>query len=231
MDFVDVSTLSFEQAVRRVAFDSVAQKVKLIAEFDATMETKNKETYFDEGISHYKSLKQKKLVNLNPILEEIKDKMEVVAQKINSYDRPLVMNHNDFQPRNMFFAHDDIVVIDWEFIGLNYEFADLAAYSIFFCLNEEDDFYLLTKYLQYVPSRDDEGYYKMVKLMTRVLYILSFFELVDYIPEVESIKYFKHYAALFAQDTISDSSDFFYEFSMSQLQELRREYEKFESLQ
>lgn len=230
MDFVDMPTLSFEQGIQRVTMDAVAHTVRSIAHIDTTLETNNKENYFEESMSHYHNIKQKNFPNFDPILEEIKDKMEVVAQKLHSYNRPLVMSHNDFQPRNMFFVDNKMVVIDWDFMGLNYECADLAAYSVYFCLPEEDDLYLLTQYLQRAPSIDDVDYFKTVKMMTRLLYIVSFFELVHYIPEVESIADFKYYAMLFAQDATHDSSEFFYECGMSQLQDLRLEYEALKNI-
>jgi hypothetical protein len=225
MDFVDAPTLSFEQGVQHAVMDAVACTLRSIAHIDNTLETNNKENYFKESMRHYHNLKQRNFTTFDPVLEEIKDKLEVIAQKLNGYNRPLVMSHNDFQPRNMFFVDNKMVVIDWDFMGPNYECADLAAYSVYFCLHEEDDLYLLTQYLQRIPSRDDLHYFKTVKIMTRLLYSVSFFELVDCIPEVESIADFKHYARLFAQDATSDSSEFFYELGMSQLQELRREYE------
>jgi aminoglycoside phosphotransferase (APT) family kinase protein len=230
MDFVDMPTLSFEQGVQRVVMDSVAYTLRSIAHIDTALETNNKENYFEEGMRHYHNIKQRNFTNFDPVLEEIKDKMEVVVQKLNSYNRPLVMSHNDFQPRNMFFNHGSMVVIDWDFMGLNYECADLAAYSVYFCLHEEDDLYLLTRYLQHAPSTDDVSYFKTVKMMTRLLYIVSFFELIHVVSEVESIADFKHYARLFAQDATHDSSEFFYALGMSQLQELRLEYEMLKKL-
>ena len=48
------------------------------------MATNNKENLFDEIIKHYKSIKSKKLLELDPILEEIKNKAEFLHQSIEN---------------------------------------------------------------------------------------------------------------------------------------------------
>lgn len=230
MDFVNTHTLFFEQAHDHLILDLVAQKVKLIEQFDVNMVTANKETLFDETMRHYESIKKKHTAShVNVILEELKYKTEILYQKIKNQGRPLVINHNDLHPRNMFFINNDLVIIDWETIALSYKFGDLALYSILSSLNKKDDLYLLTRYLECIPSADDEQYFKMVKLMGRIGVVLSCFDFIEAIPEsTEVIREFRQYAMAFAHDTSADSSKFFYEFGMSQLQEFREEFEKFE---
>lgn len=231
MEFVDAPTLSHEQANNPKIIDIIANKIRVIAQFDANIVTHNRENYFDETLHHCENIKKKDFVGFDVVLEEIKNKIEVIHQEIDKHKRSLVIGHNDFHPRNMFFINNDILVIDWDLLGLNYEFGDLAGYSIFSCLNKENEARLLREYLLQIPSKADQQYFQMVKLLARACLAVSFFDIVKYIPEatsVESIKDFKHYAAIFADSVVSDSSDFFYECGMSQLQELRREYEEFE---
>ncbi|HEX4069406.1 MAG TPA: phosphotransferase, partial [Candidatus Babeliales bacterium] len=221
MDFVDASTLSLEQANNPKVIDLIAKKVKLIAQFDKNIVTHNKENCFDETIRHYHSVKKKNCDNFDAVLEEVKNKTELIHQEIDKHKRPLVIGHNDFHPRNIFFKNNDIVIIDWDTLALNYEFGDLTAYSIFSCLSHKNDIRLLRKYLGCIPTDEDKHYFKTVKLLSRACLVLSFFEFVDCIPEsvsVESIKNFKHYATCFAQGTDFDVPDFFYECGMSQLQ-------------
>lgn len=227
MEFIDAPSLSFEQASNHSILDLVAQKVRCIAHSDLNVVTSNKENLFDEILRHYESIKNKNFINFDFILEEVKCKTEVIHQKINEQKRPLVLGHNDFHPRNMFFINNNIVIIDWDTVAPNYEFGDLVAYSVFSCLSAEDDMRLLSEYLQRIPSVLDKQYFKFVKLMARACLVLSFFELMHYIPEsTKLIEDFKYYAVAFAQSTVFDSAEFFYECGMSQLQELRREYEK-----
>lgn len=233
MDFIEGHTLSFEQASHYRVFDLIAQKLKLIAQIDTTIETIYKENFFNENMRHYNNIKKKNFIGFDVILEEIKDKIEYIYEKLNYYNKPLVMGHNDFYPRNIFFARDDIIIIDWDTMGLNYEFGDLASYSIFFCLNEKDDSYLLTQYLQCVPTIQNEHYFKTVKLMVRACLALNFFAMVESISEplfIGSVKNFKYYATIFAQNSKADSSQFFYECGMSQLQEFYKEYKDYFNL-
>lgn len=232
MNFIDSRTLPFEQENNYVIFNCIAQKLKALAQFDP-IETNYKENFFEENMRHYRNIKKKNFKDFDPILEEIKNRSEDIHQKIAYYNRSLVMGHNDFYPRNIFFIHDDIIVIDWDTMGLNYEFGDLASYSIFFCLNQAEDFYLLKQYLQYIPTAEDEDYFKNVKLMVRLCLALNFFAMVEEISEsliTEPIKGFKYYAIIFAENSDADSSEFFYKCGMSQLQEFRQEYEPFDKL-
>lgn len=233
MDFIAVPTLSFEQAQQSKVLALVGQKVRSIAQFDINMATNKKENLFDDIIKHYKSIKSKKLLDLDPIIEEIKNKAEILHRVIENEQRPLVINHNDFHLRNIFFTHDDIKIIDWDTVAPNYEFCDLALYSICSCLSEADDSYLLTHYLQRTPLFFDIQSFRKIKLMTRIADMLTVFDFIKSIPEslaVESIKDFKYYSILFAQSANEDSPEFFYALGMSELREFHEEYKKLEGV-
>ena len=146
---------------------------------------------------------------------------------------PLVINHNDFHLRNIFFSHDDIEIIDWDSLAQNYEFCDLALYSICSCLNAADDYYLLTHYLQRPPIFFDIQRFRKIKLMMRIADMMTVFDFVESIPEflpMESIKDFIYYSIIFAQGANDDSPEFFYALGMSELREFREEYKKLEEV-
>jgi hypothetical protein len=231
MDFIAVPTLSFEQASQSDVLALIGQKVRSIAHFDINMMSNNKENLFDEIMKHHHSIKSKKLSELDPILEEIKNKTEILHQAIENEHRPLVINHNDFHLRNIFFTHNDIKIIDWDTVAPNYEFCDLALYSICSCLDEAADYFLLIHYLQRVPSFFDIQFFKKIKLMMRMCDIVNSFDLIESIPaflSVESFKTFKDYSIMFAEGACNDSSEFFYGLGMTHLQEFRQEYRKTE---
>jgi thiamine kinase-like enzyme len=232
-DFINVPTLSLEQARKSEVISCVAQKLRLIGKCHEGMATNNKETVFDEIMRMHNAIEKKKIVELAAVLKEMKDTAEMVHQKIKEDKRPLIINHNDFHPRNIFFIDNDIKIIDWDTICLNYQFYDVAGYSLFTCLNKEQDMQLLTEYLECQPTQSDIDYFKKVKLAGRVCLVLSGLQFVDNVLEdipAESIEDFEHYATAFARDNSSDSSQFFYKFGMSQLKELRREYKELENM-
>jgi thiamine kinase-like enzyme len=233
MDFIDTHTLSLEQAHRPEVINCVARKLHRIDKLGRGLETSNKETVFDEIMRLHNAVEKKKIPAIAPILEGLKNTAATIEQKIKDDGRPLVINHNDFHPRNIFFIDNDIKIIDWDTLCLNYQFYDLAGYSLFTCLNKEQDLHLLTEYLECKPTQSDIDYFKKVKLAGRVCLVLSGLQFVESVLEdisVEPIEDFEYYATAFARDNSSDSSEFFYKFGMSQLKELRREYKEFESI-
>jgi aminoglycoside phosphotransferase (APT) family kinase protein len=233
MDFIEVPTLSFEQAHKSEVLALIGQKVRSIAQFDITIATNNRGNLFDEIMKHYKRIKSKKLLELDPIIEELKSKAEILHQTIKNENRPLVINHNDFHLRNLFFSHDDIVIIDWDRFAQNYEFCDLALYSTCSCLNESDDYSLLAHYLQRTPLSFDIQSFRKIKLMMRIADMVTCFDCVESVPEslpMEAIKDLEYYSIIFAQSANDDSPEFFYALGMSELREFREEYKKLEGI-
>jgi len=231
MDFIKTPTLSLEEASRPEVLDCVAQKTRTIAGFDINMETAHKEDVWGETIRHYENIKKREVKVFEPLLEEIKHKLDTIQQLLAHYNRPRVINHNDFYYRNMFFIDNDLLVIDWETLAASHEFSDLVDYSVCSCLSPTQDLYLLMKYLQRNPLESDKCYFDIVKLLMRILIVVTTLDYAKYVPQdlsFDSIKSFKEYTTAFAKDTSNDSPQFLYEFGMSQLRELRQEYEKFE---
>lgn len=228
MDFIPESTLSLEQAKDYYTIDFIARKVKSIQELDLnfTLRTRN---LFTVIIENYEKIKNKNLI-IDPIFEEILDKVKIIYQKFENNARPLVISHNDLHPRNIFFTGTDVIIIDWEMVGFNDQFYDLAVYSLCACLNEKDDFYLLKQYLQKDPCSDDMQHFNIVKLLARVTYVFSTFEFLNHIPEVlsvESFNNFEYYENIFAQDSTANSSELLLALGVSQLQLFLEEYKSF----
>ena len=233
MDCIDGNTLLLEQACRRDVLGIIAHNVRAIAQFDATLVVDpNKKDLFAETVCRFEKIKNQCGEILDSMIAQALCNLESVNQVIESAQRPLVMNHHDLHPRNIFFTDNDIMIIDWERAAVNYELYDLAIYSVYSCLDEQDDYYLLTEYSQRSPSDSDIYYFMCLKLMMRVHIALDFFTCTPHIPECifdEPIKEFKYYETIFAQDTNANSPEFLYAIGISLLQEFCSEYKKFEN--
>jgi len=232
MDFIEGQTLLVEQASEKEILDLIAQKVRSIAQLDANeLITTNKKDVLAETLFYYKKIKEKGCFELNLILEEALYKAGIVYKKIESECRPLVFSHNDLHVRNIFFIHDDIMVIDWETGAINYEWYDLANYSVYSCLHEADEHYLLSEYLQRFPTCSELRHFEDIKLLVKVFNAFGFLICLDGMPQsvsMESIKDFTYYAHVFAQDTNANNSEFLYSLGMSLLQDFFEGYKDFE---
>ncbi|HLJ31356.1 MAG TPA: hypothetical protein VKU36_02880, partial [Candidatus Babeliales bacterium] len=97
-------------------------------------------------------------------------------------------------------------------------------------LDTVKDLYLLTEYLKRNPTVSDQRYFDLVKLLMRILVVVGPLNHANYVPENLSKTYifndFKDYATAFAEDASNDSPEFLYHFGMSQLEELRQDYNK-----
>lgn len=231
MDFIDGNTLLLEHACRSDVLDIMVQNVKAIAQFDANLVVNShKKDLLAETVQRYERIKNQRGDELDTMIIQALQQVTVVHQAIENAQRPLVVNHHDLHPRNIFFIDNDVVFIDWERAAINYELYDLAIYSVYACLDECDDYYVLTQYLQRSPSDADIYYFNCLKLMMRVHIALDFFTCTPHIPESafgEPIKEFKYYATIFAQDTNANSPEFLYAIGISLLQEFFVAYKKF----
>ncbi len=229
MDYIEGHTLFLEQAKKIEVLDCIVQKVRSVTQLDA-------HDFLDEGgwnlcariNQDYNTIKNQQDVKLNSMIEQTFNAMNNIHQKLETQQRPLVFCHNDLNYRNIFFTEKDVIFIDWEMAGMNYEFYDLAYYSVFSCLHEADDYYLLTKYLQHIPSADELDYFKDIKLMIRCcnsFYVLAFLEHIPTSIPMESIKTFEFYAHVLCRDAaLFSSCEFLYAIAVSQLQQFLSEY-------
>jgi thiamine kinase-like enzyme len=234
MDFIDAHTLSFEQACRCDVLSLMAEKIKLIQQFDAAIVVHKGENYFFAKIREsFHAIKHTNILDDLPILKELFDKAEMINEIIESWQRPIVVSHNDLNPRNVFFINNNIIIIDWEISGMNDAFYDLASYSMLSCLSEEDDYYLLTHYLNRAPLLEDIQHFKDVKLLARAYDVFMVFvdHFLNCTPEsivMEAVKDFGYYERIFAEDLHANSAEFFYAMALGQIREFFKEYKRFE---
>ncbi|MCF6207114.1 MAG: phosphotransferase family protein [Sulfurovum sp.] len=76
--------------------------------------------------------------------QAVKQALECIA----NYPKEVVLCHNDLNPRNLIWQEDTLMVIDWEFAGMNDRYFDLAAVCVEFRLNEEMQRVLLEVYFE-----------------------------------------------------------------------------------
>jgi len=72
-------------------------------------------------------------------------KANAILLKLKKYNKELVLNHHDLNPRNILFANK-VTVVDWEFAGLNDRYFDLATICVEFKLNKQMQQYFLRQY-------------------------------------------------------------------------------------
>jgi len=232
MDYINVPSLTLDQASQPEILSLIAHKSKQIAQFDAVICNPIRPNLSDEIVDFCQDLKNKNFLGLNTIVATLKSSADAIDNKIQKYKRPLVINHNDFSLRNIFYTGNDIKIIDWNTIALNYQYCDLALYSLLSCLNEKEDNHLLNKYLDNNVSSEDKKYFNRVKLLVKVCFILSCFKAATSLAGISHDKLigkFREYARSFAEDAKkNETADFFYGFGMSQLQEFNKEYSEFE---
>lgn len=75
-------------------------------------------------------------------------------QKIKKHKKDLVTTHHDLNPKNILFYKKSIKFIDWEYVGVNDKFFDLATVCFEFCLNTKEEKILLKSYLEKVQKED-----------------------------------------------------------------------------
>jgi len=231
MDFIDGQTLLFEHANRCDVLDLIVRTMKAIAQFDDTVSSVRTIDLRALMACYYDKIQAYADVTLHSLIANGLRIFEVVYQSIENEYRPLVFSHNDLHPRNIFYLQNDMVIIDWETGALNYELYDVANYSVYACLHEADEYYLLTQYLECFPSDDNLEYFKKVKLLVKVFNAFGFLICLDHMPDtsdMELVKDFSYYARIFAQDANANDPEFLYELAMSLLQEFFEDFEQIE---
>ena len=226
MDFINDHTLWVQQANDQDVLDQIADKIRTISQFNPTIlaDQTPKNLYDFEKINQkYKKLKTLNLSTLEPMLDQALQIVTVLNQRLKHDNHHAVFSHGDLNPRNIFFTNNNIKFIDWENACMHYDLHDIASYSVFLCLNQSDDVYLLTKYLQHAPSQAEIERFKDIKLMIRAIDAFNVLVFLQNIPDsipMETIQDFKHYETIFAQDSEQNSDEFLYALAVSQLKEL-----------
>ena len=75
-----------------------------------------------------------------------------------------VLTHHDLNPKNIIFFNNDIKIIDWEYVGVNDRFFDLASLCIEFKLNKNQEKIVLDTYFKIKKDYHDTKlkYYKII---------------------------------------------------------------------
>jgi len=75
-------------------------------------------------------------------------------RRLKKYKKELVTTHHDLNPKNILFHKNTIKFIDWEYVGVNDKFFDLATVCFEFNLNIKEERILLKFYQKSVNKKD-----------------------------------------------------------------------------
>ncbi len=230
MDFIEGATLNLQQAQSVEVLNLVAHKVKLLAQVEvSTLSNIPKRDVFRYIVENYEMvMRNPEYAFLFPLLEDMFSKAKIIVNTIEKDNRSFVLSHNDLHSRNIFFADNDVLFIDWEMVGVTYQLYDLANYSFTACLSDEQDVFLLSKYLGCEPSHAELHQFRKMKLLAMAFYITSIFAWVEKGPSdfsLDNVKRYEDYAALFAHDATANSSDFLFLLGISALKEFSVRYD------
>ncbi|AXX94617.1 choline/ethanolamine kinase family protein [Arcobacter ellisii] len=97
---------------------------------------------------------KKDLLNYKKVLENEKLIQETFKNLnlLKKYKKELVLSHHDLNPKNIIFNNKDIKIIDWEYVGTNDRFFDLASICIEFSLNKKEEEFLLKTYFKFIKK-------------------------------------------------------------------------------
>lgn len=222
MDFMPGRTISLQELAMPIVLDQCVCAVKAIENFKIGMPPHD---IFERIKGCYASLLEQQVEFPYPLAKAM-EFIDRVQKKINQQQRPLVFCHNDLHPRNIFFTNQKISIIDWECANISYAMYDLAKFSVYSCLDDKADLYLLTRYLEQEPSEQDLSYFKWIKLVARLtdaLVILSYLDGLKHLLATHNttgLKDYEHYQRLYADAITENSSpEFLFALGLSQLKE------------
>lgn len=127
------------------------KEIKLLAKSIKKLhkiKSSEKEYDFKKDLKHYKeTLKGKRAKESIAICKK-------ELSKLKKYKKELVTTHHDLNPKNILFYKDSIKFIDWEYVGVNDKFFDLASVCFEFEFSKKDERVFLKSYLKRVRKRD-----------------------------------------------------------------------------
>ena len=219
MDFLEGNTLSIKEGSDALLLDQLARGLHALGMLK--LDAPKKDIFACIRKWYTTAIAQK--TPISSLLMEALKKVENLEREIDDEHYPFVLCHADLHTRNIFFKQEKLSIIDWEETAFCYDFFDLASYSVFACLGEAADAYLLQKYLQCTPDSND---LKRFQLMKRVIPVYDGFRALGTLENLENlaskaqliIEDYSYYAALWANDPTANSPEFFYEFGLSGLQ-------------
>jgi thiamine kinase-like enzyme len=229
MEFIDGCTLTVEQAQQSDMLERIAQKIRFIHGYDpAKLVDSEKVNMFDAIVGFYEQVKQKNPILSYCILDQALLQAKILYERIELNSPRLVFSHNDIHMRNVFCVHNDALIIDWEAVAINYNFFDGASYSLYACLNDLQEHYLLFCYLKRKPLPAEIQSFKDIKSLIMLYTALWLLKELDDVPAdiiLAKPKSFGYYGKIFAENYKADSPDFLFEMAVSLLQGFFKEYE------
>lgn len=93
---------------------------------------------------------KKDLLNYKKVVENEKLIRETFKNLnlLKKYKKEFVLSHHDLNPKNIIFKNKEIKIIDWEYVGTNDRFFDLASICVEFSLNKKEEEFLLKTYFK-----------------------------------------------------------------------------------
>lgn len=228
MDFIEGNTLKFEDAQKESVLKNIADVIYRVHEGkidDVLKKDIGSRNMHDDIIDWYNTIKEDNLF-LPVLIEDAFAALEGICKSLEKEAKPFVLSHNDVHLRNIFFRDNQIILIDWEMVQLNYAFYDAAVYSIYACLNDDQEYYFLTQYLKDKPTFFEWCYFKNTKLLAMLWSIFGWLDFLGPIPDaISNVEDYSYYVTIFAQNAHIEDSKFFFEWGFSLLKRFFKEYE------
>ncbi len=86
------------------------------------------------------------LMNLRDSFKTHTPKIKKALKAIEKFSLETVLCHNDLNPKNILFREGKVILIDWEFAGVNDCYFDLASVSVEFEMSEEKERFFCESY-------------------------------------------------------------------------------------
>ena len=152
----EIQSLAYQKNIAAQPFILDMECDLMICEF---LEGEHKSTLSKEDVLsivgvlkklHYIKIDQESMV-LEDLFTSQSQKVEEAFKEIGNYPKEMHLCHNDLNPKNILFSNQSVKCIDWEFSGMNDRYFDLAAVSIEFSLDEEEEAHFLDSYFEATP--------------------------------------------------------------------------------
>ena len=107
----------------------------------------------------YDLKKDLKLYKKNLKDEQAKKSINICKKelkRLKKHKKELVTTHHDLNPKNILFHKNTIKFIDWEYVGVNDKFFDLATICFEFGLKTKEEKFLLKSYQKKINKKDME---------------------------------------------------------------------------
>jgi len=105
--------------------------------------------------------------------------------EILARDGRRVFSHNDLAPGNLLWDSSQVWIVDWDSAGLEHPYGDLATFSNFSGLTDDDAISLLELQEQSEISSEQRSTFKSLRNLSRVLYGASYLNMIPHLAEID----------------------------------------------